>query len=66
MQDKEDLIAFLSLTDDDLRANPALSNPFRPASITKKTEPKNLLRGVVVKVYADDGAITLITTKCLE
>lgn len=59
-QDKTDLIAFLkSLTDEGLLTNPALSDPYRPSLTTKNNAPKNVLRGVVVKVYAEDGAIAL-------
>jgi cytochrome c peroxidase len=59
-QDKEDVLAFLrSLTDERLLTNPALSDPFRPASVTTKTSPRTLLRGVVAKVYPADGAIAL-------
>ncbi|MGA3239164.1 MAG: hypothetical protein ABSG03_23035 [Bryobacteraceae bacterium] len=57
-QDKADILAFLqSLTDDDLLHNPAFSDPSRPALMSKKSTPKNVLHGVVVKVYAEDGAI---------
>ncbi|MCC6536419.1 MAG: di-heme enzyme [Bryobacterales bacterium] len=62
--DKADLLAFLrSLTDRTLLANPALSDPFQPASVARRAtpppRPKYRLRGEVVKVFAEDGAVTL-------
>ncbi len=59
-QEKEDLLAFLrSLTDETLLTNPALSDPFQPTTLTRKSIPGGVLRGVVVKVYPEDGTIAL-------
>jgi len=60
-QEKAGLIAFLkSLTDETVMTDPRLSNPWTPA-VTKRTpvKPHYTLRGEVVKVYAEDGTVTL-------
>jgi cytochrome c peroxidase len=55
---REDLLAFLqSLTDRSVLADPALSDPWqakKPAAA-----PKYVLRGEVVKVYLEDGSVSL-------
>lgn len=62
-QEKASLLAFLrSLTDRTLLTNPDLSDPWQPA-VTRLAAPadppKYVLRGEVVNVYAQDGAVTL-------
>lgn len=62
--EKADLLAFLrSLTDRSLVANVALSDPWRPAARSVQTStsapPKYILRGEVVKVFPEDGAVSL-------
>jgi len=60
-QEKADMIAFLkSLTDQNVLADPKLSNPWTPAVTQRLPEkPRYTLRGQVVKVYADDGTVML-------
>ncbi|MFN7938245.1 MAG: di-heme enzyme [Bryobacteraceae bacterium] len=60
--EKADLLAFLrSLTDTKWIADPRLSDPFRPAPAVPQAppKPKYTLTGVVVKVYVEDGAVSL-------
>jgi hypothetical protein len=60
--EKADLLAFLrSLTDPRLLTDPALSDPFAPPAATRQAEPPRLrLRGQVVRVYAEDGAVAIV------
>lgn len=61
-QQRADLLAFLrSLTDETLAHNPALSNPWTPAVSRRGAAPvgRYQIRGEVVNVYADDGAVSL-------
>lgn len=60
--EKADLLEFLrTMTDRNVLTDPALSDPFgrvvtsRPAS----APPKYVLRGVVVRVYPEDGSVAL-------
>jgi cytochrome c peroxidase len=62
--EKADLIEFLkSLTDRSALSNPAWTDPWRPASVnvsrTSAPRPKYILRGEVVDVYVEDGAVSL-------
>lgn len=60
--EKRDMLAFLqSLTDEEFLSDPALSNPWMPAAVTRRKAPAHryTLRGEVVRVYADDGMIAL-------
>ncbi|BDC48981.1 hypothetical protein F183_A12970 [Bryobacterales bacterium F-183] len=62
--EKQDLLAFLrSLTDRSIAANAAWSDPWRPAPVAKTAAavppPKYVLKGEVVHVYPEDGAISL-------
>jgi len=61
--EKQDLLAFLrGLTDQSMLTNPALADPWRPAvPVTRAAPapPKYVLRGEVVKVFLEDGAVTL-------
>lgn len=63
-QEKADLIEFLnSLTDPSIPRNPAWSDPWRPApspvSQRQHAKPKYVLHGEVVRVYPEDGAVSL-------
>lgn len=59
-EDKQDLLAFLlTLTDETLLTNPALSGPLHPSSLTTKAAPNSVIRGVVTRVYSIDGEIAL-------
>lgn len=60
-QEKEDLLAFLrSLTDQTLLNNPKLSNPWAPPARQETTSlGRYKLRGRVVKVFPEDGSISL-------
>ncbi len=60
-QEREDLVAFLlSLTDRTLLTDPALSDPFaRAPARSSLRAPAYQLRGQVVRVYPDAGAVTL-------
>lgn len=63
-QEKADLHAFLSsLTDRKILTDPALSDPWRPArnlaAAAALARPKYVLRGEVVRVFAEDGAVSL-------
>jgi cytochrome c peroxidase len=62
--EKADLIEFLrSLTDRPALANPAWADPWRPAPALRSgpalPPPKYILRGEVVQVFREDGAVTL-------
>lgn len=62
-QEKADLLSFLhSLTDRTLLTDPLLSDPFRP-SVSRRSAPlqppKFTLQGEVVRVYPEDGAVSL-------
>lgn len=59
--EKSDLLAFLrSLTDRAVLTDPAFSDPFQPQRVTRIAEPpKYRLRGEVVRVWAEDGAVAL-------
>jgi len=60
--EKSALLAFLrALTDTKLLTDPRLSDPFRPASAPAPPPRKSAytLNGVVVKVFPEDGAISL-------
>jgi cytochrome c peroxidase len=60
--EKADVIAFLkSLTDAAVLTDPALADPRRPAPTTRTMtdRPRYVLRGQVVHVYPDDGAVSL-------
>ena len=60
VQDKKDLVAFLrSLTDDELLTNPTVTDPGKPSLTSNRKTRTNVLRGVVVKVYPEDGSIAL-------
>jgi cytochrome c peroxidase len=63
-QEKADLMAFLqSLTDETVLHNAQFSDPWAPSQlITRRASPaptKYILRGEVVRVYLEDGAISL-------
>ena len=59
-QEKEDVLAFLkSLTDRSLLTDPALSDPFGPTTRSSVRPPAYEVRGQVVRVYLDAGAVTL-------
>jgi len=59
--EKADLLAFLhSLTDQRVLADPSLADPWVPRPLTSTvTPPKYILRGEVVAVYPQDGAVSL-------
>ena len=59
--EKADLLAFLrSLTDRAILTDPGLSDPFAPPTArTASRAPHYVLRGQVVHVYPDAGAVTL-------
>jgi cytochrome c peroxidase len=59
--ERADLLAFLrSLTDQSFLTDPRFADPWRPAVITQRPQPpKYVLHGEVVKVFAEDGAISL-------
>lgn len=58
--EKADLLAFLrSLTDRSLLADRSLSDPFLPVAAVAPTPPKYFLRGEVVKVFPEDGSISM-------
>ncbi|HUA59658.1 MAG TPA: di-heme enzyme [Verrucomicrobiae bacterium] len=60
-EEKADLLAFLkSLTDRTILTDPAFSDPFVSASTqSRERAPGYVLRGEVVQVYIDAGAVTL-------
>jgi len=61
-QEKADLLNFLrSLTDERLLSDPRFSDPWRPPVTTRKAAapPKYRLNGEVVRVYPEDGSISL-------
>jgi cytochrome c peroxidase len=60
-QERLDLLNFLkSLTDRTLLKDPRFADPWKPAPPAAVTErPKYILRGEVVRVYPEDGAISL-------
>ncbi len=61
--EKADLLEFLkSLTDRSALTNAAWGDPWRPAAPTstrRPPAPKYILRGEIVQVYAEDGAVSL-------
>lgn len=61
--ERADLLAFLrSLTDRNVLTDPLLGDPWQPASVTAPVAPpapKYVLRGEVVKVYLDDGSVSM-------
>jgi cytochrome c peroxidase len=61
--ERADLLAFLrSLTDRNVLTDRSLSDPWQPAppsSTAAPPAPKYVLRGEVVKVYLDDGSISM-------
>ena len=59
--EREDLLEFLrSLSDPAVLSDPALSDPFAPPSTQlTRAARRYVLRGEVVKVYLDAGAVTL-------
>ncbi len=58
---KADLLAFLnSLTDETLLSNPALADPWNPAPESRRRKPPtHTVRGEVLRVYAEDGALSM-------
>jgi cytochrome c peroxidase len=61
--EKQDLLEFLrSLTDPTIATNPVWADPWIP-SVSKRTtvprKPKYVLHGQVVKIYPEDGAVSL-------
>ena len=61
-REEADLLAFLNaLTDRTVLTDPRFSDPFAPqiAHSPASTAPRYVLRGRVVHVYLDDGAVTL-------
>jgi cytochrome c peroxidase len=58
--EREDLVQFLlSLTDRKLLTNPQLANPWAPPLVTAIPPPKYVLRGEVVRVFPEDGAVAV-------
>jgi cytochrome c peroxidase len=61
--EKADLLEFLkSLTDREALTKPSWTDPWRPAPPTmtrRAPPPKYILRGEIVQVYAEDGAVSL-------
>jgi cytochrome c peroxidase len=61
--EKADLLAFLnSLTDRTFLSDPRFRDPWRPSPVhtqLKPPPPKYVLRGQVVRVFPEDGAVTL-------
>ncbi len=58
--EREDLVQFLlSLTDRKLLTNPQLANPWAPPVVTAIPPPKYVLRGEVVRVFPEDGAVAV-------
>ena len=60
-QERTDVLEFLkSLTDTSVLVDPALSDPFVPATTRSRIAiPRYVLHGEVVRVYAEAGAVTL-------
>jgi cytochrome c peroxidase len=58
--EREDLVQFLlSLTDRKLLTNPQLANPWAPPVVTASPPPKYIVRGEVVRVFPEDGAVAV-------